>query len=135
MGIIGSASYGRSPPEAYKHSGIDDADVVFALFDSRLGTPTPDAISGTAEKINRAVELGKPVHVYFSTAPLPRDIAVMFAYQGHAWEDLGSSLGRSNSAKVTRLDRMTTSASFVLMCIQARDYRELSEDHTPQQGG
>ena len=45
-----------------------------SLFGSRLGSPTPAAASGTAEEIERAVDSGKPVHVYFSTAPLPRDV-------------------------------------------------------------
>lgn len=51
---------------------VDQADVVIAIFDSRLGTPTGVNVSGTAEEINRATGLGKPVHVYFSTEDLPR---------------------------------------------------------------
>lgn len=56
--------------------GVDDSDIVIALFGSRLGSPTGEAVSGTAEEIERAVELGKPVHVYFSNAPLPNDVDV-----------------------------------------------------------
>ncbi|VXB51767.1 conserved hypothetical protein [Arthrobacter sp. 9V] len=56
--------------------GVDRSDIVFALFGSRLGSPTSEAASGTAEEIERAVELGKPVHVYFSNAPLPSDVDV-----------------------------------------------------------
>lgn len=52
---------------------VDKADVVVAFFDSRLGSSTGVDVSGTAEEIHRAVELGKPVHVYFSDEPLPRD--------------------------------------------------------------
>lgn len=40
-----------------------------------MGTATETAVSGTAEEIQRAHAAGKPVHVYFSTEPLPRDIA------------------------------------------------------------
>lgn len=54
--------------------GVDRADVVVAVFGHRLGTPTGIDISGTVEEINRAVELGKPVHVYFSTSQLPNDV-------------------------------------------------------------
>jgi hypothetical protein len=54
--------------------GVDDSDIVFALFGSRLGSPTVEAVSGTVEEIERAVGLGKPVHLYFSTAPLPNDV-------------------------------------------------------------
>lgn len=53
---------------------VDRADVVVAFFDGRLGTSTGVDVSGTAEEIRRAHELNKPVHVYFSNEPLPRDV-------------------------------------------------------------
>lgn len=53
---------------------VNGADIVIALFDSRLGQATEDAVSGTAEEIQRAHEAGNPVHVYFSEEPLPRDV-------------------------------------------------------------
>jgi hypothetical protein len=53
---------------------VDRADITIALFDSRLGRATEEAVSGTAEEIARANEAGKPVHVYFSEEPLPRDV-------------------------------------------------------------
>jgi hypothetical protein len=56
--------------------GVDRSDIVFALFGSRLGSPTSEAVSGTAEEIERAVGLHKPVHVYFSNAPLPSDVDI-----------------------------------------------------------
>ncbi|OKI44029.1 hypothetical protein [Micromonospora sp. CB01531] len=52
---------------------LDKADIVFALFDTRLGMATEAAVSGTAEEIERAHAAGKPVHVYFSDEPIPRD--------------------------------------------------------------
>ena len=52
---------------------VDDADIVIALFDSRLGMATQAAVSGTAEEIQRSHEAGKPVHVWFSDEPIPRD--------------------------------------------------------------
>lgn len=52
---------------------VDKSDIVIALFDSRLGMATGEAVSGTAEEIQRAHEAGKPVHVWFSHEPLPRD--------------------------------------------------------------
>jgi hypothetical protein len=50
---------------------VDSADIVVALFHSRLGAPTPRAESGTAEEIDRAAERGVPVHVYFAEMPFP----------------------------------------------------------------
>jgi hypothetical protein len=65
---------GDHPQRLINAQGVDESDVVFAMFAGRLGSATPDAISGTAEEIDRALELGKPVHLYFSTADLPSDI-------------------------------------------------------------
>lgn len=66
--------FGGHPQELINSQGVDESDIVFVLFGSRLGSPTPDAVSGTVEEIERAVEQGKPVHLYFSTAPLPNDV-------------------------------------------------------------
>jgi hypothetical protein len=52
---------------------VDRADIVIALFDSRLGQATAEAVSGTAEEIQRAIEAGKHVHVWFSNEPIRRD--------------------------------------------------------------
>ncbi|WP_068056413.1 hypothetical protein [Nocardia xishanensis] len=51
---------------------LDDADIVIALFDARLGQATDTAVSGTAEEIERAADAGKPVHVWFSDEPIDR---------------------------------------------------------------
>jgi hypothetical protein len=53
--------------------GVDASDAVIGLFGNRLGTATQNAISGTAEELERARAAGKPVHVYFSDAPIPHD--------------------------------------------------------------
>jgi hypothetical protein len=53
---------------------VAKADIVFALFYSKLGSATARAISGTAEEIERSVESGKPVHIYFSTQNLPHSV-------------------------------------------------------------
>lgn len=65
---------GGHPQAQINEQGVDSADIVIALFGSRLGSPTPEAVSGTVEEIERSVATGKLVHLYFSTAPLPRDI-------------------------------------------------------------
>lgn len=51
---------------------VDDADIVVAVFDSRLGQATLGAVSGTAYEIERTSTAGKPVHVYFSDEPVDR---------------------------------------------------------------
>lgn len=63
---------GGHPQSVINAQAVGRADVVVAFFDSRLGTETPEAVSGTAEEIKRAHAAGKPVHVYFSTEDIPR---------------------------------------------------------------
>ncbi|MEV2221585.1 hypothetical protein AB0E01_17095 [Nocardia vinacea] len=65
---------GGSAQSVINSQAVDSADIVIALFDSRIGTETDAAVSGTAEEIIRAHEAGKPVHVWFSQEPLPRDV-------------------------------------------------------------
>jgi len=65
---------GDLPQRLINAQGVDRSDIVISMFGGRLGSATPDAISGTAEEIDRALSAGKPVHLYFSTAPLPSDV-------------------------------------------------------------
>lgn len=65
---------GDHPQSIINEQGVDGADIVLALFGSRLGSPTREAVSGTVEEIERAVNSGKPVHLYFSKARLPHDV-------------------------------------------------------------
>ena len=67
---------GSHPQSFINSQGVDSSDIVFALFGGRLGSPTSAAVSGTVEEIERAVAQGKPVHLYFSTAPLPNDVDI-----------------------------------------------------------
>src|SRR5829696_7343948 len=45
---------------------VDYCDMAIGVFWTRLGTPTSDAESGTAEEIARVADAGKPVMLYFS---------------------------------------------------------------------
>ncbi|MFE5671693.1 DUF4062 domain-containing protein [Agromyces sp. NPDC056523] len=65
---------GNAPQALINAQGLDEADIVIGLFGSRLGSPTPAAVSGTVEEIERAAAAGKPVHLFFSLAPLPPDV-------------------------------------------------------------
>lgn len=65
---------GGSPQAIINKQLVEQADIVIALFGSRLGTVTPDDVSGTAEEISVAEQSGKPIHLYFSTAPHANDV-------------------------------------------------------------
>ncbi|WJZ03260.1 DUF4062 domain-containing protein [Corynebacterium freiburgense] len=65
---------GAHPQAIINKQGVDSADIVVALFGSRLGSPTKEAVSGTVEEIEKALASNKPIHIFFSTAPLPHDV-------------------------------------------------------------
>lgn len=65
---------GDHPQALINKQLVSSADIVVALFGSRMGQATPSAVSGTAEEISEAEAAGKPVHLYFSTAPHANDV-------------------------------------------------------------
>lgn len=50
-----------------------DADLPIAVFWTRIGTPTGQALSGTVEEIEEHLRAGRPAMLYFSTAPVAPD--------------------------------------------------------------
>src|SRR6266498_1151382 len=52
---------------------VDEADIVFGVFHSRLGSSTPRAVSGTVEELERGIGRNLHVHLYFSRMQLPAD--------------------------------------------------------------
>lgn len=52
---------------------LDNADLLIAVFWTRLGTPTAHAESGTVEEIKRHIEAKKPAMIYFSSQPVQPD--------------------------------------------------------------
>lgn len=52
---------------------LKDADLLVAIFWTRIGTPTGVAESGTVEEIEKHIGTGKPAMIYFSSAPVRPD--------------------------------------------------------------
>jgi hypothetical protein len=52
---------------------LNDADLLVAMFWTRIGTPTGEAVSGSVEEIERHLKAGKPAMIYFSSAPVRLD--------------------------------------------------------------
>jgi hypothetical protein len=52
---------------------LKNADLLVAIFWTRIGTPTGKAVSGTVEEIQEHVASGKPTMIYFSEAPVRLD--------------------------------------------------------------
>ena len=64
---------GDRPQAIINRQLVDVADMLIALFWTRLGTPTSEAESGTAEEVERFLDAGKPVLLYFSAEPVLPD--------------------------------------------------------------
>ena len=65
------AEFGERPQAILNHQIVDEADLAVALFHDRLGTPSGEAESGTAEEIRVLVAAGISVAVLVITAARP----------------------------------------------------------------
>lgn len=65
-----AALMGARAQEIINSQVIRTADLLIAVFWTRLGTPTSVAPSGTVEEIREFMDAGKPVMMYFSNAPV-----------------------------------------------------------------
>lgn len=52
---------------------LKKADLLIAIFWTRIGSPTGAAKSGTVEEIEEHIGAGKPAMIYFSSAPVRPD--------------------------------------------------------------
>lgn len=69
------AQSGGPAQELLNQQFIDDSDMIICIFWGRMGTPTEAYESGTAEEMQKAIEKGKQVFLYFSNAPIsPRNL-------------------------------------------------------------
>ncbi|MEZ2122332.1 hypothetical protein [Corynebacterium sp. CCM 9203] len=66
-----ASEFGERPQAILNHQIVEEADLAVALFQDRLGTPTGEAESGTAEEIEALVASGKSVAVLVNTTPRP----------------------------------------------------------------
>lgn len=65
---------GLSAQDEINRQLVDEADMVVAVFWSRFGSPTKAYGSGTEEEIERMLNAGKPVMLYFIDRPLPMSL-------------------------------------------------------------
>lgn len=65
---------GDRPQALLNRQIVARGDFLIGLFGTRLGTPTGVAASGTIEEIEEFRKAGKYVALYFSNAPVPRDV-------------------------------------------------------------
>jgi len=64
---------GERPQGLINKQLVVNCDLLIGAFWTRLGTPTGEAVSGTAEEIEQFRAAGKPVLLYFSSEPVVPD--------------------------------------------------------------
>ena len=62
--------HGDSPQAIINRQLLSEADIVIAIFGTRIGTPTEEYVSGTVEEIKKHVAAGKIAKIYFSDVPV-----------------------------------------------------------------
>jgi len=65
-----SPQMGAHPQTILNERLLLDADIVVGIFGTRIGTATPDFISGSVEEIKKHVAAGKLAMLYFSHVPV-----------------------------------------------------------------
>jgi len=65
-----SPQMGSHPQHILNERLLTDADIVVGVFGTRVGTATPEFISGSVEEIKRHVAAGKLAMLYFSKVPV-----------------------------------------------------------------
>lgn len=65
-----SPELGSTAQDLINERVLKDCDLLIGIFWTRMGTPTANASSGTAEEIERHVAAGKPAMLFFSSAPV-----------------------------------------------------------------
>jgi len=61
---------GNRPQEIINKQIVRESDILVGVFWTHIGTQTGEAASGTIEEINEFEKEGKPVLLYFSSAPV-----------------------------------------------------------------
>ncbi|WP_146069575.1 hypothetical protein [Arthrobacter sp. B0490] len=67
----GSPAFGSYAQDVLNEQIVDDSDLGLVIFTDRLGSPTPDHPSGTAEEIDRLRDGGKEVAVILNNCQRP----------------------------------------------------------------
>lgn len=65
------STMGKFPQDIINQQIVENSDMVVGIFWTRFGTPTNKYESGTEEEIEKMIEAGKQVFLYFLDKPIP----------------------------------------------------------------
>ncbi|MBQ9281111.1 MAG: hypothetical protein IJ207_02810 [Treponema sp.] len=71
--INAHADSGVHPQESLNHQLLEQADLIIAIFWTKLGTPTTEYSSGSVEEITKHIQQGKRALIYFSNKQVSPD--------------------------------------------------------------
>ena len=71
--INAHADSGTHPQESLNHQLLEQADLIIAIFWTKLGTPTTEYSSGSVEEITKHIQQGKKALIYFSNKQVSPD--------------------------------------------------------------
>lgn len=108
-----AAAHGNRPQATINTQLVQTADIVIAMFWSRLGSPTGEAISGTVEEIDEAHDAGAYVAVFQCERSFPSsvDLDQLKALRGYIDDVCERSListYASSAALATQIDTTLT---------------------------
>lgn len=75
-----SPEMGERPQGVINRQIVEHCDMAVGVFWTRMGTPTSEAESGTAEEVEEVGRAGKPVMIYFSRAKVDLDSVDLSEY-------------------------------------------------------
>jgi len=64
---------GKPAQEFINEQVLEKADLLIAIFWTRIGTPTSEHASGTVEEIEKHIDSEKTTMIYFSSQPVALD--------------------------------------------------------------
>jgi hypothetical protein len=67
------SEFSTTPQEIINKQILEDADILIAIFHSKIGSPTKDYESGTVEELKNHIQNNKPAMVFFSKEPVEQN--------------------------------------------------------------
>ena len=110
---------------------VDQCDMAIGVFWTRMGTPTSEAESGTAEEIERVGKAGKHVMLYFSKAKVDidqLDIAEYGRLKEFKAKTYPQGLIESYSSTIEFREKLTRQLAIKLLTLIAEHSREQAHE-------
>lgn len=128
-----SPSFGQYAQDVLNEQIVDESDTAIVILTDRMGSPTPDHPSGTAEEVERLLEGGKEVAVYLNNCPRAPSRGTEAQTQRTALEEYVTSLRkRAFTGSYTSTAELHSNLSALLPRIANKFRREAEAALAPE---